>query len=402
MILLAVLHAGSSNYGCHGFLHSRNGLSVESHLVNKKIMKQYGKGPVSKTSSFGRSVGCFDVTTVTKMSSISGDSDFGINPKATEARWLDSVSTTKREVFKLTTLGLDMLKELELDEAAEAFDRVFELNPSAYVWQAGIVKYYRDELQEAAGILARSVIQSESRYGLPASEERIWRDACEIKYLGTLSENERKALSKQIEDVFPKPRENNRLDTVPTKESRKVFRIAKDLFSSSTTQDQMGVALGRAKLRALSGPSDIKPKPDKKMWKLNSWYYLGLHYDALGDEKESKECMQMALRFCPTSTTVDDIMYSLPKLHLKARNWIDDSVTLSYEEAVATLDIVKVSENKESNPLVFATVQKSILKMDLKQLQDALQTKNMDTTGSEETLRCRLFDSLVDDMNLEA
>ena len=93
----------------------------------------------------------------------------------------------------------------------------------------------------------------------------------------------------------------------PMTESRKVFRIAKDMFQATVNNDQIGVVLGQAKLRAICG----------------SWYYLGLHYNALGDVDESKECMKMALQLCPNRKT-DDIIHSLPILHMTVRHWFDD------------------------------------------------------------------------------
>ena len=87
------------------------------------------------------------------------------------------------------------------------------------------------------------------------------------------------------------------------KETRKVLRFARDLFSASIEGDLIKVTLARAKLRSICGNvgrndnssmSRIR-RQDAKMWALSSWFYLGLHYDATGDIKQSKICMKMAL-----------------------------------------------------------------------------------------------------------
>lgn len=74
---------------------------------------------------------------------------------------------------------------------------MFQLRPNAYLWQAGIVKFYLDELQDAAEIFVRNIATYESKFGEPASEERIWRDACELKFASSLSKVERKILDEK-------------------------------------------------------------------------------------------------------------------------------------------------------------------------------------------------------------
>jgi hypothetical protein len=72
---------------------------------------------------------------------------------------------------------------LKLEEANDAFDRVYELKPNAYLWQSGLARFYLGDLIGAAERFAQNGACYESRFGGPASEERIWRDACELKLL---------------------------------------------------------------------------------------------------------------------------------------------------------------------------------------------------------------------------
>jgi hypothetical protein len=78
--------------------------------------------------------------------------------------------------------------QLQLDAAAgKAFDQDFELRPNAYLWRAAIVKFYLGNFGDAADIFARNAAHFESKFGGQASEERIWRDACELKLLSSMS-----------------------------------------------------------------------------------------------------------------------------------------------------------------------------------------------------------------------
>jgi len=69
---------------------------------------------------------------------------------------------------------------------------VFELRPDAYLWQAGIAKFYLEDLQGAAEIFSRSVDYYENKFFEQASEERIWRDACELKLKSNMGKAEKK------------------------------------------------------------------------------------------------------------------------------------------------------------------------------------------------------------------
>jgi hypothetical protein len=48
--------------------------------------------------------------------------------------------------------------------------------------------------QNAADLFVRNAETFESKFGSPASEEQIWRDACELKFLNSMPKQERKKL----------------------------------------------------------------------------------------------------------------------------------------------------------------------------------------------------------------
>lgn len=339
-----------------------------------------------------------------KTSAVAGAKDYPLDPKSTEEAWMQQASNLEQKVYRQTEIGMDMLKMLRLDEAVAAFDQVFQLKPTAYCWQAGIAKYYLGDLIGAAEIFRASAIIYESKFGSPASEERIWRDACELKYLSSLSKKEREALIDDggVKGIVPQVREFER-SPESTIETRRVFRITKDLFAASVSNDSVSLVLSRAKLRAICGAFEPTPRVDRKMWKLNSWFYLGLHYDALGQSEESKECIKMALRMCPNSKG-DDIIHTLPLLHMSRRDWFDDEEYDDESEetpSVPRAEPIDVPLGVKTDPIIIESIHDSISTLRYTDLKDALKARGLMHSGSKEELRMRLFNSLVSDAGLQ-
>lgn len=294
--------------------------------------------------------------------------------------------------------------QLRLDEACQAFDRVFELRPNAYLWQAGIAKFYQDDLQGAAEIFARCAAVFESKFGEPASEERIWHDACELKLINSLSRKERKEVLETGEVsnlITPIPDRGAAAELIKS-ESRKVIRIARDLFSSTVDSDYPTMILSRAKLRSIGGEFKDRPATDRKMWKLNSWYYLGLHYDAISEFDEAKECMKMALSMCPSSGNANDIVHTLPLLHMSRREWFDDlemswnplnKLASSADLTLPWMDVPTLV----NDPLILNSIHGSVSKMRTLELKSALHARGLKSEGSKEQLQKKFFKSLVND-----
>jgi hypothetical protein len=82
---------------------------------------------------------------------------------------------------------LTHLRMLRFHEAANSFRKVYQIKPEAYLWQDGMLKYYLEDYHGAAESLAKNAFRYESRFMEPASEERIWRDAAELKIVRTLN-----------------------------------------------------------------------------------------------------------------------------------------------------------------------------------------------------------------------
>lgn len=283
------------------------------------------------------------------------------------------------------------------------------MKPNAYLWQAGIVKFYLGDVARAGQIFAEAAEICESRFSISASEERIWRDACELKYYSSTSKSRKRELneSQQMLAIVPTIEALDDSDRLFATESRKVVRVARDLFSSSVSLDISGELLARAKLRSICGNNKSRMM-DRKMWKLTSWFYLGLHYDSLGFCEDSKKCMKMALKFGPSSGKSDDIVHTLPLLHMTVRDWFDDDdfdEDINFEDETNCDDYTfsppqpnqAVAGMAYADPLIESSIKEGVSKMKLRELKGALRLRGMKTTGSKDQLQERLFYSLMDD-----
>jgi hypothetical protein len=151
-------------------------------------------------------------------SAIPGAKDFAINVDKTEREYLQSLSTSEDDsiidennvdkyVAIWTDEGLAHLRMLRFHEAANSFNKVYQIKPDAYLWQDGLLKYYLEDYHGAAESLAKNAFRYESRFMEPASEERIWRDAAEVKIVRTLNGG-RRMKNKQIPAAMKVPIED--------------------------------------------------------------------------------------------------------------------------------------------------------------------------------------------------
>ena len=358
--------------------------------------------------------------------------DYPINPQATTEQYLQQATQIEQQIFQLTEQGMDALKYLQLEDADECFDRVFELKPNAYLWQAGIVKFYLGDIVEAGQIFQRCAEIFESKFGgSPASEERIWRDACELKILNSMSSVKRKQLDEDggIETIIPPiadPDDDNDDDddddfmAFTKTENRKAIKLIRDLFEASIEDNRPAEVLARARLMSMgASPSAGVVKADFKMRKLNSLYYLGLNYDVMGEKKESKKCMKMALKLSPSSGKSSDIIQTLPLLHMTVRDWFDDDL---FDDDSLTDDdegdrncnggssgrrYKGKSSNQHlseaySDPLLEASIMEGVSKMKHRELKEALKIRGLSRTGPKESLQERLFYSLMEDAGYQS
>lgn len=407
--------------------------------------------------------------------------------EATEQEYLRKCSKEERLVHQFTDEGMEAMKSLRLDLANKCFDKVFEVRPNAYLWQAGIVKFYLNDIKGAADIFARSASHFETKFGPmgmgPASEERIWRNAVELKYVYSLRKNARKQflLDKQEGKATPIAQisDNDESgDDEMGSETRMVHRLARELFDASVDQKIPVEVVARAKLLSFAGndgKQQLTPtsssgsgvSKDIKKRKLNACYFLALHYDVTGDKEESKKWIKVAFKLCTNAAGKSaDIMDTLPLLHMTVRDWFDDdpyddeddeefiglddffaqdgvvgtngdfgmddskSNNNSNADDSSTTTTTKSAEGKPkpsgttkdeehdqhnknnksrkhmsdaySDPVLEASIMEDVGKMKFDEIREALRIRGISATGSKETLKERLFISLMDDAGYQS
>ena len=319
---------------------------------------------------------------------------------------------------------------LRLEDANEAFEQAYQLKPHSYCWQAGVVKFYLGDYERAAEWFVRNANYYEMKFGQVASEERIWRDACELKLLHSVVSKSKRHLGLDPPMIAMDERDE---ETGP-KETRKVIRIAGELFAASVDRDLSAMALARAKLRSICGEYDADSKDqgkkllDLKMWRLSAWFYLGLHYDVTGDEEGAKDCMKMALRQC-IGGNGNDIIQALPMLHMARRDWFDDD---TFDEDVGfnphddydddkeeddfdwngvgdiqgqdtkSMQKAKADKKTESNygANAIQSIKESVQGMKISELQVYLRQHGKKSSGSKSMLRDRLVQCMIEDAGL--
>ena len=93
----------------------------------------------------------------------------------------------ERQIALHSTLGLTHLRSLRLAAAYSSFKYVYALHPEAYLWQLGLLQYYRGEYDDGWRTCVENARRYEDKFGNlgeVASEERIWRDACWLRGRG--------------------------------------------------------------------------------------------------------------------------------------------------------------------------------------------------------------------------
>jgi hypothetical protein len=157
---------------------------------------------------------------------------------------------------------------------------------------------------------------------------------------------------------------------------------------------------------------------DPKMYKLHSYFYLGLHYDALGQVKESKQCMKMALKTCASGIggNNQDITYLLPVIHMTVRDWYDDDNFEDTQENEGSMNddqdlieqllldgAVELPSSSNENQVkvednVAGGIRESIKQMRIVELRAELKKRKLKVGGSKKELQDRLVNDITREM----
>ncbi len=106
--------------------------------------------------------------------------------------------------------------------------------------------------------------------------------------------------------------------------------------------------------------------------------------------------MKMALKLNPSSGKSDDVVHTLPLLHMTVRDWFDDDefdADVMFEESSSEMDSFTsvqpspaVASIAYADPLIEKSIKEGVTKMKFKELKDALRLRGKITTGSKEVM----------------
>jgi hypothetical protein len=115
----------------------------------------------------------------------------------------------------------------------------------------------------------------------------------------------------------------------------------------------------------------------------------------------------MALRTCP-SGNADDIVHTLPLLHMTQRDWFDNDefepeisrqqpeqpTATNHESSVNLI----MDRTADADPILVDSIRSSLEKLRFIDLRETLKGRGLKSTGSKEELQHRLFQSFLNEL----
>ena len=99
-----------------------------------------------------------------------------------EADYWSSLDDVERQIQGASRSGAAFLRQGDLEGALEQFDRAQQLSKnSRYEWHRGICLYYLDRFDDARLDFVENALRYEERFFEPASEERLFAQACALR-----------------------------------------------------------------------------------------------------------------------------------------------------------------------------------------------------------------------------
>jgi lipoprotein NlpI len=210
-------------------------------------------------------------------------------PRLTTALFLVSIlSATAQQPAKTPDqwmeTGVDAFFDARIEDSAIAFDKVIEAVPQAkpQLWQRGLTLYYAKRYQDG-----RNQFETHQTANSHDVENAAWHFLCVARLEGV--DAARKALIPLEGDT-----------RVPMKQIH-------DLFASTGTVE--------AVLTAAGGGDD---SPLRRNQLCYAHLYLGLYFEALGDDAKAKDHILKAA----TDYEMDHYMGKTAITHAKVRGWL--------------------------------------------------------------------------------
>jgi tetratricopeptide (TPR) repeat protein len=272
-----------------------------------------------------------------------------------EADYWSSLDDVERQIQGASRSGAAFLRQGDLEGALEQFDRAQQLSKnSRYEWHRGICLYYLDRFDDARVDFVENAQRYEERFFEPASEERLFAQACALRGVKGADF----AAASEL------------------RETRPVLRACAALFG--------GDANAAKTLRELCDRTD---SVDALRRRLLGHFYAGLYHDALHDSERAKAHLALAV--------VDDdqdFTARLPRLHAFVRGWSLDDVPQDALRKAAAFDLGSQGmEDILDDP---DTMREGIDAMTVAMLKEALKARGLKRTGLKADLKKRLLEDL--------
>ena len=222
----------------------------------------------------------------------------------------------ERQIQGASRSGAAFLRQGDLEGALEQFDRAQQLSKnSRYEWHRGICLYYLDRFDDARVDFVENALRYEERFFEPASEERLFAQACALRGVKG--------------DDFAAASE--------LRETRPVLRACAALFGGDVNAAKT--------LRELCDRTD---SVDALRRRLLGHFYAGLYHDALNDAERARAHLALAV----DNVAVDDQDFTarLPRLHASVRGWSLGDVAPDALRQAAAFDLGGAMEDILDDP----------------------------------------------------
>ena len=275
-----------------------------------------------------------------------------------EADYWSSLDDVERQIQGASRSGAAFLRQGDLEGALEQFDRAQQLSKNKrYEWHRGICLYYLDRFDDARVDFVENASRYEERFFEPASEERLFAQACALRG----AKGDDFAAASELRETRP-----------CIKSLRRVVRRRRECGEN---------------FKGALRPNRFRRRAARR---LLGHFYAGLYHDALNDAERARAHLALAAE----RVAVDDQDFTarLPRLHASVRGWSLDDVSDEAKRAAAAFDLGSQGmEDILDDP---AVMKEGIDAMTVAMLKEALKARGLKRTGLKADLKARLLEDL--------